>query len=246
MGSRSSTWQRVSRRRPCPVCGRPDWCLFTGDDDAPTAAICARVESEKRAGEAGWVHRLRDDGPVWTPTRRLVKAELLRIAADLASKPDEKPADEPAATDAATMLATMPESVRGAARAMLDSHDLMQTVVQDIGRLGVAGERELGVTLYLAGVSRLLPHPLAVILQGPSSSGKSFVAGRVSKLFPPEAVLTATQLTPQALFYLDPGSLVHRLVVVGERSRMEELEAAEATRALREMLSDGQLPSWCP
>ena len=74
--SPSSTWQRVSRRRPCPVCQKPDWCLFTGGDDAPTAAICARVESDRRAGEAGWVHRLRDDGPVWTPTRRLVCAAV--------------------------------------------------------------------------------------------------------------------------------------------------------------------------
>ena len=61
-------WHRVSKRRPCPVCERPDWCLFTGDPDAPTAAICARVESPKRCGEAGWFHRLRDD-PLRLPTR---------------------------------------------------------------------------------------------------------------------------------------------------------------------------------
>ncbi|HYW80449.1 MAG TPA: toprim domain-containing protein, partial [Thermoguttaceae bacterium] len=42
--------------------------MFTGPADNPTAAICARIESDKRAGEAGWVHRLRDDHT--TPTRK--------------------------------------------------------------------------------------------------------------------------------------------------------------------------------
>ena len=50
-------WQRVSRGAPCPVCERPDWCLLAADG---TAAICTRVESKKRAGEAGWIHRLTD------------------------------------------------------------------------------------------------------------------------------------------------------------------------------------------
>ena len=36
----ASTWQRVSKRRPCPVCERPDWCMYAGPDDSPTAVIC--------------------------------------------------------------------------------------------------------------------------------------------------------------------------------------------------------------
>ena len=69
---RDGNWQRVTRRRLCPVCGKPDWCMYSGDLDAPTAAICARVESPKRCGEAGWLHKLRDDPlrPA-TRTRRL-------------------------------------------------------------------------------------------------------------------------------------------------------------------------------
>ncbi|NMC19575.1 MAG: hypothetical protein GYA33_04075, partial [Thermogutta sp.] len=78
-------------------------------------------------------------------------------------------------------------------------------------------------------------------LQGPSSSGKSFVLDRVADLFPPEAVLRATALTTNALYYLPPGSLRHRFVVAGERWRIEDDERAEATRALREMLASGKL-----
>ncbi len=70
-GIRNSRWVRVSKSRCCPICERPDWCLITGPDGNPTAAICARIESDKRCGEAGWLHRLRDDDD-WQPTRRRV------------------------------------------------------------------------------------------------------------------------------------------------------------------------------
>jgi hypothetical protein len=66
-------WRRVSRGKPCPVCERPDWCLVSTDG---TAAICARVESPKRCGEAGWLHRL-TDAP-WRPARRIVRTVPLR------------------------------------------------------------------------------------------------------------------------------------------------------------------------
>ncbi len=48
-------FRRVSRSAPCPICGKPDWCLASVDG---SSAICARVESSTRAGEAGWLHRL--------------------------------------------------------------------------------------------------------------------------------------------------------------------------------------------
>ena len=42
------------------------------------------------------------------------------------------------------------------------------------------------------------------------------------------------------------GSLSHRFVVAGERSRLENDDTAEATRALREMLSAGKLSKLIP
>ena len=52
--------QRVDKKDPCPICGRPDWCLVAKDG---SAAICARIEdgSVKKCGDAGWLHVLRDN-----------------------------------------------------------------------------------------------------------------------------------------------------------------------------------------
>jgi hypothetical protein len=143
-------------------------------------------------------------------------------------------------------LAKMPAEIVAEAEAMLESKDLLYLVLDDIAAVGVAGERPLALTLYLVGTSRLLDRPLAAIVQGPSASGKSYIASKVADLFPEEALLRTTDLTANALYYMPQGSLRHRFVVAGERKRNEEDEAADATRALREMLAGGKLSKLVP
>src|SRR5262249_37150288 len=101
-------------------------------------------------------------------------------------------------------------------------------------------------TLSLAGTSRLLENPAAARIFGPTSSGKSYVLERTADLFPPEAVVAATAMTPQSLYHMPPGSLVHKFVVAGERSRGPADEVAEGTKALREMISSGRLSKLMP
>jgi len=89
-------WQRVSRRRVCPICERPDWCVYAGPDDAPTAVLCARTESAKRCGDAGWLHVLRDDGPAWPPWRRTI-TKAVKMMADAQPNGSDRLAAEAAA-----------------------------------------------------------------------------------------------------------------------------------------------------
>lgn len=176
-----------------------------------------------------------------------VERQLLQLAADEAQRRDRQDEpDEQLVDESAAALKAMPESVKTEAMRMLESPNLFRQIVADIGALGVAGEKELAAAIYLVGTSRILPRPLAAIVQGPSSSGKSYTVEKVASLMPPEAVVLATQMTPQALFHMKPGSLMHRFVVAGERSRVENDERAEATRALREMLSGGRLVKLMP
>lgn len=138
-------------------------------------------------------------------------------------------------------LAETPADLVQKMTGILQDQNLLGWIMDGIAAYGVAGERLLALTVYLTGTSRLLAHPLAVIVQGPSSSGKSYVIERVADLFPKEAVYVATDLTPNALYYLQPGELVHRFVVSGERSRRHGDDSAQATKALREMISSGRL-----
>lgn len=49
---------RVNNQNPCPVCHKPDYCLYAKDG---TAAICARIveNSVKQCGGAGYLHILK-------------------------------------------------------------------------------------------------------------------------------------------------------------------------------------------
>src|SRR5262249_31388282 len=58
--------------------------------------------------------------------------------------------------------------------------------------------------------------------------------------------IEATAMTPQALYHMRPGSLVHRFVVAGERPRGAADEVAQGTKALREMISSGRLSKLIP
>ena len=72
---------RVKKDNPCPICGKPDYCLYSEDG---TVAVCARIESKKIVGTkgAGWLHRLTDKPIPYKdrPKRRPVKQEIGRAS----------------------------------------------------------------------------------------------------------------------------------------------------------------------
>ncbi len=152
----------------------------------------------------------------------------------------------PRGPDPAELLAAMSPRAREDGAALLADPDLIDRVTEDVALLGVAGERELAATLYLVGTSRLLERPAAARVLGPTSSGKSYVVEKTADLFPAEAVVAATAITPQALYHMPAGALVHKFVVAGERSRGAADDVAEATKALREMISSGRLSKLMP
>jgi hypothetical protein len=72
----TSSYKRVSRKRVCRVCGKPDWCSFTADEKI---SFCARViENADRVSRTGWgvfYHEksLFSDEPVRFPRHSLPK-----------------------------------------------------------------------------------------------------------------------------------------------------------------------------
>jgi len=49
------TWHEVSKREPCPICHKPDWCTVKTNGEV---CHCMRVESKHPCGSGGWIHFL--------------------------------------------------------------------------------------------------------------------------------------------------------------------------------------------
>ena len=174
------------------------------------------------------------------------ESDLLAIASEFTASVNE---DNDVADDKPTsqeLLANMDASIVEDAEDQLRRGDLIQLIVDDIQTIGITGEEHNVLLLYLVGTSRLLDRPANAIVQGSSASGKSYLIEKVSELFPPEDKIVASAMTPQALHHMPHGALRHKFVVAGERSRLENDDRAEATRALREMLSGGRLSKLMP
>ena len=84
--------KRVSPENPCPICGKPDWCMYSSDG---TAAICTRISEgsiKKCKNDAGWLHKLKDDfKPKPVRKKRPVQINwdvLQKCYSNLNNKPD--------------------------------------------------------------------------------------------------------------------------------------------------------------
>lgn len=74
---------RVNKNNPCPICNKPDWCVYSEDGQV---AICARVSegSKKRCGDAGWLHVIGPD----TGQTKNVKFSVKKFENSNTPKPD--------------------------------------------------------------------------------------------------------------------------------------------------------------
>jgi DNA primase len=70
-------WLRVNRQNPCPICRKPDWCLISYDRNA---CICARTQSDNRAGDAGWLHSICLDHPIPLKPIRSLSIQQIPLA----------------------------------------------------------------------------------------------------------------------------------------------------------------------
>lgn len=122
------------------------------------------------------------------------------------------------------------------ARALLQSPGLLDRIADDLETAGYVGEPRNKKLAYLIGTSRRLPKPLSGIFRAQSGSGKSYLMECVAELMPPEDVHYFSRLTPQALYYLEPDALTHKLLIVDERDGSEESEYPIRTLQTRKVL----------
>ena len=141
-----------------------------------------------------------------------------------------------ASSSSAPVRVQMGEVERTEALALLRSPDLLERVASDLELAGYVGEPRNKKLAYIIGTSRRLPKPLSAIFRAQSGCGKSFLMETVAELMPPEDVHYFSRLTPQALYYLEPDALTHKLLIVDERDGSEESEYPIRTLQTRRVL----------
>ncbi len=88
-------WTRTSEATPCPVCGKPDWCMISSENpDDPKAVLCCRVKkgANKDLGTAGYLHILKTEGELTEAGSVLLPSEhpllIVEGATDVAAALD--------------------------------------------------------------------------------------------------------------------------------------------------------------
>lgn len=163
--------------------------------------------------------------------KRDVGAVLLALEGLVAARAANAPAP-----DVSTDATAMSDTARTAALALLQDPQLVERLVADLEATGVVGEATNALVAYLAATSRLLPAPLAVIIQSASAAGKTSLMEAVLALVPSEERVQYSAMTGQALFYLGEADLKHKVLAI-----VEEEGAARASYALKLLQSEGQL-----
>ncbi|MEZ5094651.1 MAG: CHC2 zinc finger domain-containing protein [Nocardioides sp.] len=163
----------------------------------------------------------------------VVKADLGRVLLACESKAEEVIA---AAQAPAKPEVRLTSAQRDAALNLLRDPDLVARIEKDFGRVGMVGEVVNCLVGYLTAVSRLLPSPLAVIVQSTSAAGKSAVMESVLGFVPDEDRVSFSAMTGQSLFYLGESDLAHKVLSIAE-----EEGASRAAYALKLLQSEGEL-----
>lgn len=164
----------------------------------------------------------------------ILKTDLGRVLLKLEALQDE--AIREALAPKETPVPGMSEAERAEALALLQSPDLMARLLADFEACGVVGEAVNKQVAYLAGVSRLLERPLAVVIQSSSAAGKSSLMDAVLAFVPEEAKTQYSAMTGQALFYMGQTNLKHKILAIAE-----EEGASRASYALKLLQSEGEL-----
>jgi len=165
-------------------------------------------------------------------TADLLKRDVARLllAVEQAQAELAKPTENVAAA------VTLTPEEREAALTWLREPNLIARLREAFHQAGIIGEESNTLVAYLAGVSRKLERPLAIIIQSASAAGKTTLMDAVLSFFPEEERVKYSAMTGQSLYYLGETNLKHKILAV-----VEEAGAERASYALKLLQSEGEL-----
>ena len=179
-------------------------------------AAFVKQAAHELAAKEETIHR--EVGQLWTVLAGLQRERIGKALAP----PEEKP--------------LMTEEEQAAAMDLLRDPRLLDRVLSDFEKCGAVGEETNKKVSYLAAVSRLLPKPLAIVVQASSSAGKSSLMEAVLDFMPEEQRESYTAMTGQALFYMGQKNLKHKILAIAEQQGAEA-----ASYPLKLLQSEGKL-----
>jgi len=118
----------------------------------------------------------------------------------------------------------------------LTSPNIVHRILEDFQRCGLVGEKTNKLVAYFACISRLLPNPIAVIIQSSSAAGKSALMDVSLSFVPIEQRVQYSAITGQSLFYMGEINVEHKVFCVSEEGGL-----SPAAYALKLLISEGQL-----
>lgn len=116
--------------------------------------------------------------------------------------------------------------------------DILELIIEPLSQIGLVGEEQNAKLLYLSGTSRFFDRIVSVIVKGQSSTGKSYTAEQVMKLFPESAFYTLTATSSKALIYTQ-ADFRHRIIVFFEEATWNSNDDSDYLK--RSLLSEGRI-----
>jgi hypothetical protein len=130
----------------------------------------------------------------------------------------------------------MSEDEEKAAKAYLQSADLILNLQKDLQHIGILGEDDNALTLFLAMASHKAETPFSVLCLAKSGIGKSYLLQKLSNCMPRNAFSLHTQISENALYYFDSRQ------IDGKALFIEDLEWTNAMLApLATLQTQGRL-----
>ena len=201
--------------------------LPTSDQGLPMQSLLTKIIELSQAEQSIWKLEI-------SKKLKVGMRELNEIIKEIKEKDKKSIETEPPKPE-------MNQEERESAINLLKDPQILDKFLETIEKEGIIEEKENLKLIYLTFTSRLMTDPIALIVKGESSAGKSFISSKVAKYFPKEEVKIITRLTQNALYYLEAAKLKNKALVVQER-----VGAEEGDYSIRIMQSEGSLTIYYP
>lgn len=108
----------------------------------------------------------------------------------------------------------MSEDERKAAKKYLSDKNLIQNLKTDFQNLGILGEDENALILFLAMASHIYENPFSVLCLAKSGIGKSYLLQKLASCMPNGSFSFHTQISENALYYFDSRELDNKVLFI--------------------------------